>query len=201
MAEEVRYHLAVDIGASSGRHILFSLQNGKIESEEIYRFENGMEKKDGNLLWNTERLFTEIVNGMKECKTAGKIPCTMAIDTWAVDYVLLDENDNVLGETFGYRDKRTDGMDEAVFGLISEKDLYKRTGIQKQNFNTIYQLTADRILRPEILKSAKTFLMLPDYFHFLSGTGHDTRLHHNRKPSAPFWDLAVIGFQIQRRQS
>ena len=105
------YYLAVDIGASSGRHILAHMQDGIMQLEEIYRFENGMKHVDGKLLWDTKHLFIEIVNGMKRCKEIGKIPTSMSIDTWAVDYVLLDENDNVLGDTYGYRDSRTNGMD------------------------------------------------------------------------------------------
>lgn len=195
--EEATYYLAVDIGASSGRHILFSLQNGKIASEEIYRFENGMKKKDGKLLWDTDRLFAEIINGMKRCGEVGKIPTTMAIDTWAVDYVLLDENDKVLGDTFGYRDSRTDGMDEEVRKWISDETLYEKTGIQKQIFNTIYQLTADRMQRPEVLNQAKTFLMLPDYFTFRL-TGQKASEYTNATSTqlvSPFtkqWDMELI---------
>lgn len=158
--------MAVDIGASSGRHILGHLENGKIELEEIYRFENGMDHKDGKLLWNVERLFGEILNGMKKCKELGKLPVSMAIDTWAVDYVLLDEKDQILGDTYGYRDHRTDGMDAEVAKILPETELYARTGIQKQIFNTIYQLMAVEKKTPEIMKQAKTLLMLPDYFGF-----------------------------------
>ncbi len=161
-----RYYLAVDIGASSGRHILGHLENGRLELEEIYRFENGMDAVDGKLLWDVERLFGEIVNGMKRCREIGRIPASMAIDTWAVDYVLLDEKDQVLGDTFGYRDHRTDGMDAVVSKVIPEEELYARTGIQKQIFNTIYQLTAVKCRTPELLEKARTFLMLPDYFNF-----------------------------------
>ncbi len=161
-----KYYLAVDIGASSGRHILGHLKNGKIELEEIYRFENGMDPKDGKLLWNVERLFGEILNGMKKCKELGKLPVSMAIDTWAVDYVLLDEKDQILGDTYGYRDHRTDGMDAEVAKILPEPELYARTGIQKQIFNTIYQLMAVEKKTPEVLKQAKTLLMLPDYFGF-----------------------------------
>lgn len=161
-----KYYLAVDIGASSGRHILGHLKNGKIELEEIYRFENGMDSKDGKLLWNVERLFGEILNGMKKCKELGKLPVSMAIDTWAVDYVLLDEKDQILGDTYGYRDHRTDGMDAEVAKILPEPELYARTGIQKQIFNTIYQLMAVEKKTPEVLKQAKTLLMLPDYFGF-----------------------------------
>lgn len=86
-----KYYLAVDIGASSGRHMLASMKDGKMQLEEVYRFPNGMTEKNGTLCWDVERLFTEIKNGLKVCKELGKIPVSMAIDTWAVDYVLLDE--------------------------------------------------------------------------------------------------------------
>lgn len=162
-----RYYLAVDIGASSGRHMLGHLEDGKMQLEEIYRFDNGMANKDGKLLWDTERLFGEIINGMKACVKAGRIPESMSIDTWAVDYVLLDEQDQVLGDTYGYRDGRTKDCDREVYKSIGEAELYVRTGIQKQMFNTIYQLMADKLKRPEVLGRAKTFLMLPDYFQFL----------------------------------
>ena len=148
------YYLAVDIGASSGRHILGKIEDGKLILEEVYRFENGMANKDGKLLWEVERLFQEIVNGMKRCKELNKIPVSMAIDTWAVDYVLLDENDQVLGETYGYRDSRTNGMDEKVYQIISENELYARTGIQKQPFNTIYQLMAVKEQNPQWMEKA-----------------------------------------------
>lgn len=161
------YYLAVDIGASSGRHMLGCLEDGKIKLEEIYRFENGMKRVDGKLLWDIRHLFQEILNGMKKCKELGKIPVSMSVDTWAVDYVLLDENDQILGDSYGYRDHRTDGMDKKVSEVIEEKSLYTETGIQKQIFNTIYQLMAVKMKTPELLKKAKTFLMLPDYFQFL----------------------------------
>lgn len=162
-----QYYLAVDIGASSGRHMLARIQDGKIKLEEIYRFENGMKRVEGKLLWDTEHLFNEIINGMKKCKELNKIPVSMSIDTWAVDYVLLDQNDHVLGDSYGYRDHRTDGMDEVINKVIDEKELYAKTGIQKQIFNTIYQLTAVKENTPELLEKAKTFIMLPDYFQFL----------------------------------
>ncbi len=161
------YYLAVDIGASSGRHILGHIDNGKMLLEEIYRFENGMDKHGDKLLWDTRRLFAEIVNGMKMCKELNKIPASMSIDTWAVDYVLLDNRDQILGDTYGYRDSRTAGMDAEVYRLIPEEELYASTGIQKQMFNTIYQLMAVKMQTPDLLEKTKTFLMLPDYFQFL----------------------------------
>lgn len=161
------YYLAVDIGASSGRHMLGYLEDGKMILEEVYRFENGMTEKDGKKLWDLERLFSEILEGMKRCKELGRIPVSMSVDTWGVDYVLLDEQDKVLGDTYGYRDSRTAGMDEEVYRLIPERELYYRTGIQKQMFNTIYQLMAVKTYTPELLEKAQTLLMLPDYFQFL----------------------------------
>ena len=161
------YYLAVDIGASSGRHILAHMENGKLQLEEVHRFFNGMSEKDGELCWDYVTLFEEIKTGLKKCKELGKIPVSVGIDTWGVDFVLLDKDDKVLGNTVGYRDGRTQGMDEEVYKIIPEKELYARTGIQKAIFNTIYQLMAVKQKHPEYLEQAKTFLMVPDYFHYL----------------------------------
>lgn len=162
-----KYYLAIDIGASSGRHMLASVADGKMQLEEIYRFPNGMDNVNGTLCWDVKRLFTEIKNGLKKCKELGKIPVSMGIDTWAVDYVLLDKDDRILGDTVGYRDSRTDGMDQKVYEVISQSALYERTGIQKQMFNTIYQLMAVKEQHPEYMEQAESLLMIPDYFQFL----------------------------------
>lgn len=162
-----KYYLAVDIGASSGRHMLASMKDGKMQLEEVYRFPNGMDNKNGTLCWDVDRLITEIKNGLKKCKEIGKIPVSMGIDTWGVDYVLLDKDDHILGDTVGYRDSRTEGLDEKVYEVIPQDDLYARTGIQKQIFNTIYQLMAVKESHPEYLEQAETILMIPDYFNFL----------------------------------
>ena len=162
-----QYYLAIDIGASSGRHMLGSIQDGKIVLEEIYRFENGMKRENGHLYWDSEGLFENIVNGIAKCSELGKIPVSVGIDTWGVDYALLDEKDELVCRTYGYRDHRTDGVDEEVYRIIPERELYERTGIAKQMFNTIYQLTASRLQEPETLEKARTILLLPDYFHFL----------------------------------
>ena len=162
-----KYYLAIDIGASSGRHMLASVADGKMQLEEIYRFPNGMDNVNGTLCWDVKRLFTEIKNGLKKCKELGKIPVSMGIDTWAVDYVLLDKDDRILGDTVGYRDSRTDGMDQKVYEVISQSALYERTGIQKQMFNTISQLMAVKEQHPEYMEQAESLLMIPDYFQFL----------------------------------
>ena len=136
------YYLAVDIGASSGRHILGHLENGVFKLEEVYRFDNGMKEKDGHLCWDTEYLFGEIKAGMKRCKELGKIPSSMGIDTWGVDFVLLDEAGESLGEAVGYRDHRTDGIREKMDLVIGQEELYERTGIAFQPYNTLNQLMA-----------------------------------------------------------
>lgn len=162
-----KYYLAVDIGASSGRHMLAWVEDGLIRMEEIHRFSNGMVKKDGHLCWDYEKLFGDIVDGLKKCKEIGKIPVSMGIDTWGVDYALLDAEGQVLGHTYGYRDSRTNGMDEVVNQIISPEDLYARTGIQKQMFNTIYQLMAVKMQEPQLLDRADKLLMVPDYLNYL----------------------------------
>jgi len=161
------YYLAIDIGASSGRHILGHLNDGKMILEEVHRFDNGMQMKNGELCWDLERIFNEIKVGMKKCKEMGKVPKSVGIDTWAVDFVLVDENGNILGNTVGYRDSRTQGMDEIVYSIIPEEKLYQRTGIQKQIFNTIYQLMAVKEKYPEYMSKASSMLMIPDYLHYL----------------------------------
>ena len=192
-----RYYLAVDIGASSGRHMLASMQDGKMQLEEVYRFPNGMDDKNGTLCWDVDRLFTEIKNGLKKCKEIGKIPVSMAIDTWGVDYVLLDQDDRILGDTVGYRDSRTEGMDEKVYEVIPQDELYARTGIQKQIFNTVYQLMAVKESHPEYLEQAESILMIPDYFHFLL-TGVKKNEYTNAttgqlvSPKTNDWDYELI---------
>lgn len=162
-----KYYLAIDIGASSGRHILGHIEDGKLQIEEIHRFYNGMSEKNGELCWDLDRLFEEIKLGMKKCKDLGKIPVSVGIDTWGVDFVLLDKEDKVIGNTVAYRDSRTTNMDEKVYSYIPEDKLYSRTGIQKQIFNTIYQLMAVKEKHPDYLDKAETMLLIPDYFHFL----------------------------------
>jgi rhamnulokinase len=163
----MNYYLAIDIGASSGRHILGSVENGKIKLEEIYRFENGISKIGNEYCWNIEQLFKDIKAGIKKCKEIGKIPTSIGIDTWAVDFVLLDENDKILGNAVSYRDDRTEGMMEEVFKVIPKDMMYLYTGIQFQRFNTVYQLLSIKKNNPEILEKAKAFLMNPDYLNFL----------------------------------
>ena len=162
-----KYYLAIDIGASSGRHILGHLENGKLCVEEIYRFPNGAENKDGHLIWDIEGIFEHVLIGMEKCTEAGKIPSAVSIDTWGVDYVLLDNEGNRLCDAVSYRDHRYDDADKAVEKIISMKELYLRTGIQRQQFNTVCQLTALQNDDPETLRKTHTLLLIPDYLNFL----------------------------------
>lgn len=192
-----QYYLAVDIGASSGRHMLGWMEEGKLHLEEMYRFANGMHQEKKSLCWDVKQLFAEILEGMRRCREAGKIPMSMGIDTWAVDFVLLDDQDQILGQTAGYRDGRTKGMDQEVYQIISQEELYRRTGIQKQIFNTIYQLMAVKKQNPTQLAQAKSLLMIPDYFHFLL-TGVKKQEYTNATttqlvdPKTNEWDMELI---------
>lgn len=193
----MEYYLAIDIGASSGRHILGHLENRKLILEEMYRFDNLQLRKNGHDCWDMANLWQGILGGLKACKTAGKIPTTVGIDTWAVDYVLLDENDRVIGDAVAYRDSRTEGMVDVVNSIIPADELYSRAGIQYQPFNTIYQLTALKQEHPEQLTKAKWMLMIPEYFNFLL-TGVKRNEYTNASSTnllnaqEKTWDMEVI---------
>lgn len=193
----MNYYLAIDIGASSGRHILMHKVNNKLITQEIYRFENQMTDYEGSLCWNVNDLFDEVIRGIKICSELNKMPYSLSIDTWGVDYVLLDNNGEIIGKTYGYRDLRTLGMDEIVEDVISDADLYKRTGIQKQPFNTIYQLMAAKVNEQEALEKAESFLMMPDYLHYRL-TGIKTNEYTNATTTGLInchtncWDMELI---------
>lgn len=189
------YYLAVDIGASSGRHILSHIENDRLVLEEIYRFDNNLVESENGLVWDTESLFDEVLCGIKKCKKIGKIPKSIAIDTWGVDYVLLDENKKEIKPCFCYRDSRTNGVIDEVESIISPSRLYSKTGIQKQNFNTIYQLYADK--KSGRLEKAAYFLMMPDYLSFKL-TGEVKNEYTNAtttglvNANAKTWDTDII---------
>ncbi len=192
-----QYYLAIDIGASSGRHILAHMEDGRMVLEEVHRFPNGMTEQDGTMVWDVDRLFSEIKAGMKKCGELGKAPVSVGIDTWGVDFVLLDEQGQRIGSAAAYRDGRTKGMDGEVYQVISEEELYQRTGIQKQLFNTVYQLMALKKQKPHELAAAKTLLMIPDYFQYLL-TGRAASEYTNAttgqlvNPGTKQWDWELI---------
>ena len=135
--------------------------------EEIYRFPNGMQKRDGEKVWDIEALFEAVLAGMKKCRELGKIPVSVGIDTWAVDFVLLDKDDQRIGNAVAYRDDRTKGMDEEVYRTVPEEELYASTGIQKQILTVFISLWRGRRKNRNSWKKAETLLMIPDYLNFL----------------------------------
>lgn len=157
-------YLAIDIGASSGRHIVGWLDGGTLKLEEVYRFANGAEQRGGHLMWNAARLEREVVNGLRSAAEQGYKPDYIGIDTWAVDYALLDGRGRIIGDIFSYRDGRTQRAAERVHEVLPFAKLYERTGIQYQPFNTVYQLYADKLSGK--LEGAADFLMLPDYLNY-----------------------------------
>lgn len=173
--------LAIDIGASSGRHILGRMEGGRLCLEEVYRFPNGPVAEDGGLYWDTDRLFREILAGMKRAGELGHRPRSVGIDTWGVDYALLDGDKRLLGKVNCYRSDRTAPVIPIVHGKVPFEELYSRTGIQFLAFNTVYQLAAD--LASGKLAGAQHLLMLPDYFHFLL-TGSLSREYTNATTTA-----------------
>jgi rhamnulokinase len=163
--------LAFDFGASSGRAILGQFDGEKLTTEEIHRFSNDPVEVRGSLYWDTLRLFHEIKHGILKCMNSGhKDIASIAIDTWGVDFGLLDENGNLLGNPFHYRDIRTDGMMEEVFKIMPKDEVYLKTGIQFMKLNTIFQLFAMRYHCSPLFKLTKTLLFTPDLFnYFLTG--------------------------------
>lgn len=157
-------HAAIDIGASSGRVVLGELQKNKqLTIKEIYRFENGFVNKDGTLCWDIDRLLEEILKGLEAVKASGYSRCTIGIDTWAVDYVLVGKDGNRLKEVVSYRDHRTDQTISKVMEHFSKEDIYKKTGIQFLPFNTLYQLYEED---SSIIQKTDTICMVPDYLNY-----------------------------------
>ncbi len=153
-------YLAIDIGASSGRHIAAWKEGAELKTEEVYRFPNGVETVSGHLEWNIDSLLMHVKAGIAEAKKRFGEIRSLSIDTWGVDYVLL-RGDEEIRPAYAYRDSRTDRIVPKVHEIMSFSELYRRTGIQFQPFNTIYQLYADKLAGR--LQEATDFLMIPEY--------------------------------------
>ena len=156
----MNYYLAVDIGASSGRHIVGWTENGKRKTREVYRFPNGVESADGHLVWNMDALTAHVRRGIEEAKAQFGNIRSLSVDTWGVDYVLLKGEEEIL-PCFAYRDARTQRVIPGVHEKLPFAELYRRTGSQFQPFNTVYQLCDD--LARGRLEEATDFLMIPEY--------------------------------------
>ena len=157
---KLRAYLAIDIGASSGRHIVGWMEDGDLKTEEVYRFPNGMVEQDGCLTWDIASLVDEVKHGIDEAKKRFPELVSLSVDTWGVDYLLIKEDEEVL-PCYAYRDVRTEASIPRVHERIPFSELYRRTGIQFQPFNTIYQLYADKMAGR--LDGVTDFLMMPEY--------------------------------------
>ena len=159
----MNYYLAVDIGASSGRHIVGWIEDGELRTEEIYRFPNGMDELDGHLVWDSDRLVREVKEGLRLSLLKYPTLVSMSVDTWGVDYVLL-RGEGEVKPTYAYRDFRTDESIPEVHKIIPFEELYSRTGIQFNKFNTVYQLYHDKMTGR--LEGVTDFLMMPEYIMY-----------------------------------
>ena len=163
----MKYYLAIDIGASSGRHIVGWQEDGELKTQEVYRFKNGVTELDGHLTWDVERLEREVRAGIDTALERYPQIESLSIDTWAVDYVLL-KGSKPVPPCYAYRDGRTEDVISKVHEIIPFEELYARTGIQFQPFNTIYQLYADKLAGR--LEGVTGYLMMPEYLMWrLSG--------------------------------
>ncbi len=156
----MRYFLAIDIGASSGRHIVGWEETGEIRTTEVFRFPNGVREETGHLIWDVQTLFSNVVRGITEAFRQYPNIESLSVDTWGVDYVLL-KGDEELRPVYAYRDSRTEAVIQQVHGKVPFSELYRRTGCQFQPFNTIYQLYDDKVNGR--LNEVTDLLMMPEY--------------------------------------
>ena len=154
----LRYYLAIDIGASSGRHIVGWQEKGEIKTNEVYRFPNGVREENGHLTWDIRKLFSNVVAGILEAFLAYPEIESLSIDTWGVDYVLLKGDEEVY-PVYAYRDGRTGAVIPQVHEKMPFSELYRHTGCQFQPFNTIYQLYDEKLKGR--LEGVTDMLMMP----------------------------------------
>lgn len=170
------FHLAIDIGASSGRHIVGWRDGaGAVQTREVHRFPNGAERSEGRLIWDVEALEREVRAGIDRALEQYPGLASLSVDTWGVDYVLL-RGDDPVRPCYAYRDERTEAVIDQVHALVPFAELYARTGIQFQPFNTVYQLFADKLAGR--LEGVTDMLMLPEYLMYRL-TGHKAREYTN----------------------
>jgi len=166
MAETLKF-LAIDLGAESGRGVVGLFDGQKLRLEEGHRFPNGPVQILDRLHWDVLRLFAEMKRALGQCvEQHGTDLAGMGVDTWGVDFGLLDRNNELLGNPYHYRDSRTDGMMEEAFRRVPREEIFERTGIQFMQLNTLYQLLAMVVQKSPLLEVADTFLTMPDLFNF-----------------------------------
>ncbi len=189
--------LSFDFGASSGRAMLAELKNGKIEMTEIHRFSNDPVNVSGRMYWDILRLFFEIKTGITKAVNSGGFDA-IGIDTWGVDFGLINKKGELISNPVHYRDQRTRSIPEKVFEeYISKDDLYGRTGMQFMHFNTLYQLMYLKLNESELLEQTDKFLMMPDLFaYFLTGEMKEeatiASTSNLLNPNTKEWDFELI---------
>ena len=156
----MNFYLAIDIGASSGRHIVGWREDGEIKAKEVYRFPNGVLEQNGHLVWDIDTLLFHVQAGIMAAKAEFPGIVSLSIDTWGVDYVLLQGNEEI-HPVYAYRDSRTELVIPKVHEILPFSELYTKTGCQFQPFNSIYQLYADKLAGR--LEGVTDFLMIPEY--------------------------------------
>lgn len=159
--------LAFDLGATSGRTILGTIEQGRLQMKELTRFSNQILQIGNHIHWNIYSLFEHLKAGLAAAKREGVEIASIGIDTWGVDFALLAEDGSILGAPYAYRDPHTVGMPEKYFQLISREKVYELTGIQVMNFNSLYQLFALSQANNSLLKSAKEILFIPDALAYM----------------------------------
>ncbi|MEX0676677.1 MAG: rhamnulokinase family protein [Pirellulales bacterium] len=168
MAKAKRAYLAIDIGASSGRHVAGLFDGARLQLAEVYRFENGPVAAAGHLYWDLLGQWQNVCHGLRAAAAAelGEI-ASLGVDTWGVDFALLGQGDELLANPAHYRDPRTDGLLERAFAVVPREKIFAQTGLQFMPFNTLYQLWAMRLAGSPLLDAAERLLMMPDAFHWL----------------------------------
>jgi rhamnulokinase len=192
------YFLAFDIGASSGRAILGTLSDGKLNLTEVHRFQNRMQQIHGSFYWNIFCLFDELKTGLKKCISEfGIQPDSIGIDTWGVDYTLLNNEGQIIGLPYAYRDHRTDKSMESFFKLLSARDTYNLSGIQFLQFNTLFQLFSSYKSKLSQMEIAKSLLFTPDILNYLfTGVKKNeytiASTSQMLKPGKPEWEYKLF---------
>ncbi len=166
ISEHATKHLAVDLGASSGRVLAAHFDGHRLGLDEVHRFANGPVPIQDQMHWNLYGLWQEIQTGLARGATDGPV-ASIGVDTWGVDYVLLDRMGRLIGPCYHYRDKRTRGILEKAFQIVPRESIFAATGLQFMEFNTAYQLLAARLQGDRTLEIADAILLVPDFFHWL----------------------------------
>ena len=168
MSSSSQVFLAVDLGASSGRVVAGLFDGAKLDLEEVYRFDNGGVPVAGRLQWDLLHQWQHVVHGLRAAgKHYGSRVASVGVDTWGVDFGLLGRNDELLGNPYHYRDRRTAGILDKAFGIVPRDEIFAATGLQFMEFNTLYQLLAMKLGDSPLLDAAQSLLMIPDLFHWL----------------------------------